>query len=56
MGVHYRGPSTQLLNIAQFLKVKYFGNFIKDGLNVSQYMEATYESINNRFCSVAEIK
>ena len=34
----------------------YRRNFAKAGLNLSQYMVATQESINNRFCSVDEIK
>ena len=46
---------TFLRLIAQFVfnflraiqNMKYFRNFTKDGLNLSPYMVATYESINN---------
>ena len=63
-GVHNWGQGAQVLNITLFLKVplKIWGmkiniwNFAKAGLNLSQYMVATQENINSRFCSVVEIK
>ena len=36
--------------------MRYCRNFAKAGLKMSQYMVATQESINVRFCSVVEIK
>ena len=36
--------------------MRYCRNFAKAGLKLSQYIVATQESINSRFCSVVEIK
>ena len=36
--------------------MRYCRNFAKAGLKLSQYMVATQESINSRFCSVVQIK
>ena len=36
--------------------MRYCGNFAKAGLKLSQYIVATQECINSRFCSVVEIK
>ena len=36
--------------------MRYYRNFAKAGLKLSQYMVATQESINSRSCSVVEIK
>ena len=36
--------------------MRYCKNFAKAGLKLSQYMVATQESINSRFCSVVEMK